>query len=207
MLVILQNIFTENFQHLIFNVISKNKVLLKFGSFWEIFSWIINHIYIFRPSARFNLIIYFMGFNYQNKSSQIRNSSWNYSISSCEAKYRRNKKDPKTLTCHRNNRLDSRIFKITFVIIHYNQQTITKVFNRTNCVTTRGMPQLNTIEECKIWGLTRKIRDKRPSVRSTTDIFLQGASGFFRVYFSSFTRRTGQLDGGHLIIEFELLLW
>ena len=143
--------FTEN---LIFNVISKNKVLLKFGSFWEIFSWIINHIYIFRPSASFNLIIYFMGFNYQNKSSQIRNSSWNYSISSCEAKYRRNKKDPKLLTCHRNNRLDSRFFKsITFVIIHYNQQTIAKVFNRTNCVTTRGMPQLNTIKYRRFWGV------------------------------------------------------
>ena len=112
MLVILQNIFTENFQHLIFNVISKNKVLLKFGSFWEIFSWIINHIYIFRPSASFNLIIYFMGFNYQNKSSQIRNSSWNYSISSCEAKYRRNKKDPKLLKRHRNNRLDFRILQL-----------------------------------------------------------------------------------------------
>ena len=159
MLVILKNIFTENFQHLIFNVISKNKVLLKFGSFWEIFSWIINHIYIFRPSASFNLIIYFMGFNYQNKSSQIRNSSWNYSISSCEAKYRRNKKDPKLLTCHRNNRLDSRFFKsITFVIIHYNQQTIAKVFNRTNCVTTRE--NIGDFEECKIWGLTRQKSQK-----------------------------------------------
>ena len=63
---------------------------------------------------------------------------------------------------------------ITFVIIHYNQQAIAKVFNRTNCVTTRE--NIGDFEECKIWGLTRKIRDKRPLVRSTTDIFLQSAS-------------------------------